>query len=132
MLRLESRDNGGFQPEYEGIDFLTLRLAKLAIMQLDRVEYWIVCDEDNEVYEQQVNQNNTVVEQNQVLDALDRICFKDERDDSWWVYYREEIPNFDQVAEQVGIFAYHVSTLYPTPEAAKNYFARRDSEIEEL
>lgn len=131
-MRFEIRETGQYHPVYEGVDFLQLRLAELAIRDLKRGECWVVLEEGDTSYEQQITQENTIIETNTILDPFDRISIRDERDDEWWVYYREEIKEFNEVMGNLAVFATTCHYLYPTKDMAQVFFARKDREIEAL
>ena len=131
-MRFEIRPTGNYHPVHEGVDFLQVRLGELAIRSLERAECWIVVEEDDTAYEQQVHQENTIIETNTIENVFDRLCIRDERDDEWWVYYREDLPEFDKAIGQLAVYAQNSHTMYPTKDMVKTFLSRTDREIEDL
>lgn len=121
----EFRTQNGFYPEYEGIDWHELRVRKLGQKALEATEVWLCVPEHGVKYEQQIHQDNTFLQFNEVMPEMDRIMIQDERDDSWWMWYRSETKVFDEMTETLKPYGQLIHTLYPLEDVVQRYMKRQ-------
>lgn len=126
----ENRTQNGFYPDYEGIDWYELRIIKLGQKALRATEVWLCVPEHGATYEQQITQDNTFIQLNEVMPEMDRIMIRDERDDSYWMRYRSENNIFDEMCESIEPHARLIHTLYPQKDVVQKYIKRQLGDLD--
>lgn len=127
MAHFNINTRGGYKPEHGGIDWYALRTRKLGELGLVAAEIWFVYPEEE--YEQQVTQENTFIDLNQMSEHMDSLTVIDGRDGECWVNYRDESPNFEATLEAVNIYSTVTRTMYPQEHVVDHYELRRLGEL---
>ncbi len=126
MATLELREGSGLPWTCEGIDFRQMRLGVLDQEGEDPAECWFLLEEGDTTYEQMVTQENTYLERNTVYPSADRISIMDERDNEYWVWFRDENEEgFTFLEEYIAVFGKLIETLYPQPDVVEMYVRRK-------
>lgn len=127
--RLERRRGDGEPYEYGGVDWRAVRVAEVASRAMACAEVWLVLEDEG--YEQPVDQTNTFIHLNNVAPYMDRILIEDKRDDTYWVWFKDETGDegFEEMLKQIGWLATRVVTLYPVPDVVDLYEERFKAEM---
>ena len=131
-ISIETGPGIGNPAEYEGIDFRELRCQILGRLGLECAEVYIYEEETG--YEQTLDQDNVHIELNQITPGLDRIAIQDERDNTWWAYFRDEVgsDDFDEQKTLLQWIGKTILTLYPQPDVVEMYNKKRKLELAHL
>ena len=123
---LERRRGNGQEFEYGGVDWRRVRVEEVAKRAMACAEVWLVLDDEN--YEQEVDQTNTYIHINNIAPYMDRILIEDERDDTYWVWFKDETgdESFEGMIKTISWLATRVITLYPVPDVVELYESREE------
>lgn len=127
--RLERRRGSGNEYECGGVDWRAVRENEVSSRGMACAEVWLVVDDED--YEQSVDQENTFIHLNSVAPYMDRILIEDERDDTYWVWFKDETggESFEDMLKQIGWMATRVVTLYPVPDVIDLYEERATKDM---
>lgn len=125
--RFELRDEEYRCPEYGGIDWRERYLSFLALHDVEMPgSLWFVVDE----WEQELNEENTMLFQNSIAPELDAVAILDQRDNKpfWWhrIRYGEE---YEELVQLVGGYACVFTTDFPLEQVVNSYQFITDWEL---
>lgn len=122
--RFEYGGGESWYPESEHFNWREIWLEQLEDDEIERRPLFFIIDEDN--YCQQINEQNTMVFNNQADDDFDAVAIIDERDGKPWWWFRGLHDYFDDLLHQVGGYATVVYNDCPQDQVERNYFRVRD------
>lgn len=125
--QLERRRGNGKPYEVGDIDWRQVRVDEVGRRAMACAEVYLVLEDEN--YEQELAQNNTFIHLNSVAPYMNRILIEDERDDTFWLWFKDETNDFEDMMKTIGWMATRVITLYPIPDVVELYLEREDIDM---